>query len=153
DRAREDATIAGERIGAAEATAAEHRERVRVQQELLMERKVALAGAREKLAAARGTLQRLTRSEAELGERAPRLQSELEAGAREFGETAATLVTHKERLQAALDASRAAQEALAEARTVFDAFRTDLGEREAGLKDLRTRFDEARAALTQHEMG
>jgi chromosome segregation protein len=152
DRAREDAAKSGERIGEAEATLAERRERVRVQQELVMERKVALAGAREKLSAARGTVQRLARSEAELAERARRLHTELENGAREMGETAATLVLHKERLFAALDAARAAHEALAQARTVFDAFRTDLAERETALKDLRTRFDEARAALTQHEM-
>ncbi|MBX3192970.1 MAG: chromosome segregation protein SMC [Labilithrix sp.] len=152
DRARAELEAVASRIAEAEARATEWRDQVKAQQELVMERKVTLAGAREKLAAARGTLQRLARSEAELSERARRLETELEGGAREMGETAATLVLHKEKLGLALDAARAAHDALAEARTVFDAFRADLQEREAALKDLRVRADESRAALTQHEM-
>jgi chromosome segregation protein len=140
------------RIVLAEAKATEWRERVAAQQTLLMERKVALAGAREKLTAARGTLQRLARSEAELAERGRRLDAELEVGARETGETAATFVRHKERLAEAASAASAAEDALAEARTVFDAFRIDLQEREGSLKDLRTRAEESRNALSQHEM-
>jgi chromosome segregation protein len=151
-RGREEAERASERIGDAEARAAASRDTVRSQQDVVLERKVALAGAREKLSAARGTVQRLSRSEAELAERARRLHAELESGARETGETAATLVRHRERLGDALDAARASHESLAETRTVFDAFRVDLGEREGALKDLRARFEEARAALTQHEM-
>lgn len=152
DQAREELAGASAEIGEAEARAAEWREQVKTQQELVMERKVALAGAREKLTAARGTLQRLTRSEAELSERAGRLDGELREGARELGETAATLVKHKERLIDALHAARVAADALAEARTVFEAFRASLQEREAGLKDLRTRAQEAREALAAHEM-
>jgi chromosome segregation protein len=152
DQAREELEGASAEIGEAEARATEWREQVKAQQALVMERKVALAGAREKLTAARGTLQRLTRSEAELSERAGRLDSELCEGARELGETAATLVKHRERLGDAREAARIAQEALTEARTVFDAFRTSLQEGEAGLKDLRTRAQGAREALTQHEM-
>jgi len=152
DRARaEHETIQGS-IAEAEARATEWRDQVQAQQQMVMERKVALAGAREKLTAARGTLQRLARSEAELAERGKRLDGELEGGARETGETAATLVRHRERLGEALDAARAAQDALAEARTVFDAFRSDLAEREASLKDLRARADEAKTALAAHEM-
>ena len=140
------------RITDAESRATEWRDQVKDQQQLVTERKVALAGAREKLSAARGTLQRLARSEAELGDRAKRLHAELERGAADFGETAATLVRHKERLIAAIDAARIAQELLAETRTVFDAFRSDLTEREGGLKDLRTRASESREALAEHEM-
>ena len=152
DQAREELAGAAAEIGEAESRAAEWRDQVKTQQALLMERKVALAGAREKLTAARGTLQRLTRSEAELSDRARRLDGELCEGARELGETAATLVKHKERLIDAASAARAAQDALAEARTIFDAFRASLQEREAGLKDLRARAEETREALTQHEM-
>jgi len=139
-------------IAEAEARATEWREQAQAQQELVLERKVALAGSREKLSAARGTVQRLARSEAELAERAKRLQLELEGGAREMGETAATLVRHKERLLEGLDTAKRAHDALAETRTVFDAFRTDLTERESALKDLRTRADEAKTALAHHEM-
>ncbi len=152
ERARREHEAVAASIADAEAKATEWRDQAQAQQQLVMEHKVALAGAREKLAAARGTLQRLARSEAELAERAKRLDLELEGGAREMGETAATLVRHKERLGEALDATRLAQEALAEARTVFDAFRTDLSEREAALKDLRLRADEAKSALGEHEM-
>ena len=152
----EQARIAHETVGAqiteAEARAADWRDQVGAQQQLVMERKVALAGAREKLSAARGTLQRLARSEAELAERGKRLDHELENGAREYGETVAMLVRHKERLIDAIAAARTAQEGLSEARTVFDAFRNDLQEREAGLKDLRTRADDSKGALTEHEM-
>jgi len=139
-------------ITLAEQRATEWREQTQAQRELVMERKVALAGAREKLAAARGTLQRLARSEAELAERTSRLDTELEGGARETGETAALLVRHKERLGEATVAARTAQEALTELRTVFEAFRSSLAEREAGLKDLRAKADEAKEALAHHEM-
>jgi chromosome segregation protein len=152
DQAREELEGAAAEIGEAEARATEWREQVKGQQSLVMERKVALAGAREKLTAARGTLQRLTRSEAELSDRAGRLDGELCEGARELGETAATLVRHRERLGEAQGAARVAQEALAEARNVFEAFKASLTEREAGLKDLRAKASEARDALGLHEM-
>jgi chromosome segregation protein len=152
DQAREELEGASAEIGEAEARATEWREQVKTQQELVMERKVALAGAREKLTGARAALQRLERSEAELSERARRLDGELCEGARELGETAATLVKHKERLIDARDAARVAQDALVEARTVFDAFRTTLQDGEAGLRDLRTRAQETREALGQHEL-
>ncbi len=152
DSARAELEAVTERITEAEGRAAEWREQVAAQQAVVMERKVALAGAREKLTAARGTLHRLTRSEGELSERKKRLDAELEDGARDFGETAAQLVKHREELLVALDATRAAQDALAEARTVFDAFRTDLQEREAALRDLRTRAEETREGLTRQEM-
>jgi chromosome segregation protein len=152
DAARTTLEEVSSQIADAETRATEWRDQVQSQQQLVMERKVALAGAREKLAAARGTLQRLARSETELAERGSRLHAELERGAAEYGETAATLVRHKERLIDALDAARLAHESLAETRTVFDAFRTDLTDREGGLKDLRSRASESRDALAEHEM-
>ncbi len=152
DKARTELEAVSGRITEAEERAGAWRDQVQAQQQLVMERKVALAGAREKLNAARGTLQRLARSESKLSERAKRLHTELETGAKEFGETAGTMVIHRERLFVALETARAAQTALTESRTVFDAFRSDMMDREAGLKDLRTRADESREALTSHEM-
>ena len=152
DRAREELSGIDVKITEAETNAADWREQVKAQQSMLMERKVALAGAREKLAASRGTLARLAKSEEELTERSQRLETELCDGAAEIGITAATLVKHKEQLGAALAAAKAAADAQTAARDAFDRFRADLGEREAGLKDLRTRADEAKAALAQHEM-
>ncbi|MBX3231683.1 MAG: chromosome segregation protein SMC [Labilithrix sp.] len=152
DQAREGLAGLETRIGEAETSATEWREQAKAQQANLMERKVALAGAREKLAASRTTLQRLAQSELALTERSQRLEAELFEGARELGATAATLLKHKEQRETALAAAKAAQDMLTEARGTFERFRADLGEREAGLKDLRTRADETRAALGQHEM-
>ena len=139
-------------LGEAESVAASWREQLEARRQVVTERKVRRAGAREKLTAATGTLQRLARSTEELAERARRLNDELRAGARTFGETAATLVAHKETLHSALDAQRVAAGALAEARNVSDGFRAQLGEREVHLKDLRHAADQARASLTEHEM-
>jgi chromosome segregation protein len=152
DQAREELAGVDTKISEAETNATDWREQVKAQQSALLERKVALAAASEKLAASRGTLARLAKSEEELMERSQRLETELCDGAAEIGITAATLVKHKEQLQAAQAAAKAALEAQTEARTIFERFRSDLGEREAGLKDLRTRADEAKAALAQHEM-
>ncbi|MGO9712998.1 MAG: chromosome segregation protein SMC [Polyangiaceae bacterium] len=140
-------------LGDAEAVSASWREQVEARRHVVTERKVRRAGAREKLTAATGTLQRLARSTEELSERARRLNDELHAGARTMGETAALIVLHKELLQQSLDAQRVAADALAEARGISDGFRADMGEREAQIKDLRNEADEARASLTEHEMG
>ena len=152
DQAREALAGIEAQIAEAETSATEWREQVKTQQSNLMERKVALAAAGEKLIGAKNTLLRLTNSEQELTERAQRLEAELCDGAQEIGVTAAVLVKHKEQLQDAQAAAKTAQEQQNEARGIFERFRSDLGEREAGLKDLRTRADEAKGALAQHEM-
>jgi chromosome segregation protein len=136
----------------AESLAGSWRMQVEAQRQSVMEKKVELAKAREKLAASQGAMQRLSRSVDELDERRKRLEEELAQGARTYGETAALLVQHKEKLYLALDGLRSAQDALAEARTVFDAFRSNLGEREAELKELRSKAEQAREELTAHEM-
>ena len=152
DEARASLEEVSSKIQAAEALASSWHEQVDARRQLVTERKVRVAGTREKLSAARGTLQRLARSTEELTERGRRLEDELVAGARAFGETAALLVAHKEKLQNALDQARVAADTLADARGVFDQFRVQLSEREIALKDLRARVDETREALTQHEM-
>ncbi|MFO0735824.1 MAG: chromosome segregation protein SMC [Labilithrix sp.] len=147
DQAREELAGVDVKITEAETNAADWREQVKAQQSMLMERKVALAAASEKLSASRATLARLAKSEEELTERSQRLETELCDGAAEIGITAATLVKHKEQLGLAHAAAKAALEAQTEARGIFERrFRADLGDREAGLKDLRTRADEAKAA-------
>jgi chromosome segregation protein len=123
-----------------------------VQRQTLTTRKVTAAGAREKLAAARGTESRLSKSADELRDRAARLDDELVANARAFGETAAQLVAHKASLQSGLDAARAAQDELARVRGDFEDLRGRLLEREAELKGLRGRSDAVREALVGHEM-
>jgi chromosome segregation protein len=136
----------------AETLATSWREQVDAHRQVVTERKVRVAGTREKLSAARGTLQRLARSAAELVDRGRRLEEELIANAKAFGETAATIVLHKEKLGDALDLAKVCAGELAAARGVFETFRAQLQEREAGLKDLRARVDETKDQLTHHEM-
>ena len=140
------------RMDEALAAAASWRDQVDTHRRRVVELKVHLAGTREKLSASRGTLQRLARSTDELSERGRRLEEELHAGARSLGETAALLMAHKEKLHTALDSATVASAALAEARAIFDGFRTNLNEREAGLKEIRGLAEAAREALIQHEM-
>jgi chromosome segregation protein len=136
----------------AEGTLAEARERLDAQRQAVTARKITAAGAREKLAAARGTESRLARSADELRDRAGRLEDELVANARAFGETAAQLMAHKGEVQAALDRARDAQDDLARVRGEFEQLRAGLLEREAVLKDLRGQSDAARSGLMTHEM-
>jgi chromosome segregation protein len=136
----------------AEAALAEARERLDSQRQIMTAAKVMIAGARERLSAARGTEARLARSAAELATRAARVDDELIANARLFGETAAHLVGHKEKLGAALDGSRVAHGSLAKVRSEFEGLRAGLLDREAAMKDLRTRSDAIREALQMHEM-
>lgn len=116
------------------------------------ERRVRVAGTREKLFAARGTGSRLEKSLAELAERHGRLVTQLADGARELGEIAGQTYLHKAALFSALDEQRSAEAALSSARAVFEGVRSELSEREAVLRDLRAKADSAREALTAHEM-
>jgi chromosome segregation protein len=140
------------KLGEHEALAASWRAEVDVARQIVTEKKVHWAGAKEKLTAARGTLQRLERSTQELTERRRRLEDEMISGARALGESAALAMAHKEKLVSALDRARDAGERLAATRTDYDGFRTALGEREAALKDLRQASESAKESLTQHEM-
>ena len=149
-RAREE--NAGRELGAAEALLLEARERLDAQRHAVTTCKVAIAGTRERLAAAHGTAGRLSRSAQELGERAQRLEEELVTNARAFGETAAQLVCHRELLHAALDRAGHAAEALTRVRGEFEHLRGGLLEREGSLKDLRSRVDSLREDLGRHEL-
>ena len=136
----------------AESALSEASERLDGQRQAVTTCKVAIAGTREKLAAARGTASRLARSAEELQERAQRLEEELIEGAASYGKTAALIVKHKEELCSALDGEREAHGKLASASKYFEQLRGALLEREAGLKELRTKVDGLRAELSTHEM-
>jgi chromosome segregation protein len=116
------------------------------------EHKVKIAGTREKLAAERGTLSRLARSTEELKEREARLEAELVSNARFFGEQAAVLVSHKERLTTALDAARERADALAAVRVESEALRAELGTHEGALREMRQRLEACKEELVRHEM-
>jgi len=142
-----------DQVTEAEALALSWRERADAQRHVLTEKKVQLAGAREKLTAARGTLHRLERSTQELEERRARLQAEIVECARSAGETGALLLTHREKLQAAVEIAHVTSEELARTRSEVESLRAIFAEQEATLKDLRAATELAREALTQHEMG
>ncbi len=144
-------TAAQQALEAAHLDCATHREQVDARRALVTEAKVRLAGVSEKLTAVRGTIARLDRSATELADRARRLVEDGYDAARQWGETAAQIALHKEKLQTALDEMRAAQSALAEARSSYDAIKTDLSEREAKLKDLRTEAEMLRDLLGESE--
>jgi len=110
-----------------------------------LERKVALAGAREKLSAARGTLQTPRAQRDRAGERAKRLDTSYRTAHASSARPAATLVLHTERH--AIVAAARAPKTRSPRRARSSTRRTDLGDREAGLKDLRTRADESKEAL------
>ncbi|MBV9947304.1 MAG: chromosome segregation protein SMC, partial [Myxococcales bacterium] len=144
--------IAEAELRDADAALAEAAERLNGQRAVVTSRKVAAAGAAEKLSAARGTAQRLSRSVEELEVRARRLEDELVANARTLEETLDQAAAHEAALQEALDRAAQAQETLAAARAEFDSRRAGLLEREGTLKDLRARFDGAREELQRHEL-
>jgi chromosome segregation protein len=141
-----------EELREAEAALGEAAERLDGQRQAVTACKVAVAGTREKLAAARGTALRLARSAEELEERARRLEEELVEAARTFGKTAALIVAHKEELCRALDREGAAKDELGRALGVFEALRGAVLEREGALKDLRGCAEAVRQELSTHEM-
>ncbi len=143
---------AGSLLGAAEAAAAEWRERVHAQQAIVTERKVLLARVRERAAAARGTVERLTRSCDELRARIRRLDEEGRECASNAGEAAALMMLSRELLAVAVEAAHAAHAALVEARQAQGDARNALGVREADLKSLRQEVADATDRLRQHEM-
>jgi chromosome segregation protein len=116
------------------------------------EHKVRIAGTREKLSAERGALQRLLRSTDELELRERRLGEELLSNARLFGEQAALLCAHKERLGTALDLARDRADALATVRAESEALRAELGAREGSIREMRDRLDAHKEELSQHEL-
>src|SRR5437016_1209055 len=88
------------------ARAAEWREEVTKQLSVVTEKKIRLARVREQVASTRGTVERLTRSYAELTSRVARLEEDLDDVARQTGETAAELVKTKEMLTGAVVEAR-----------------------------------------------
>ncbi|MFO0642872.1 MAG: chromosome segregation protein SMC [Polyangiaceae bacterium] len=148
-----EALAAAERaVEEAETFAASWNGEVEARRAHVTERRIRVAGTREKLFAARGTASRLEKSLAELADRHGRLITQLADGARELGETAGQMYLHKAELHTALDAQREAEAALSAARSVFEGVRAELSEREAVLRDLRATADAAREALVTHEM-
>ncbi|WP_437534386.1 chromosome segregation protein SMC [Sorangium sp. So ce726] len=149
-RAAREAAAAG--LDHAEQVAAEWRERVLGQQSVVTERKVKLARVRERAAAARGTVERLTRSCNELRGRIARLDQERTESAVGAGKAAATIMIAREALVRAVAEAHAAQAALTEARRSLDEARQAHGVREADLRGLRQELAEVSERLRKHEL-
>ncbi len=152
DAARQARDGATGEVAAAEAERSTSAGIVTGERDSATERKVRLAGARERLSSAKGTLSRLAKSIAELTDRRARIHRELEEGARAFGEAAANLMLHREQLLASTDAAHFADETLASARKAYDQLKAVLAEHEGLVKDLRASADQARDALNVAEM-
>jgi chromosome segregation protein len=152
EEARARVERAQDELAEAEAALMEARQRLDAQRQTVTACKVAIAGTREKLSAARGTETRLARSEDELRERSRRLDEEMAANARAFGETAAQLMAHRAALHEALDRARDAQDMLAGVRAAFEELRGWSLEREGALKELRSRVDALQKELSAHEL-
>lgn len=144
--------ISQQELADADAALSEARQRLDAQRQVVMAIKVAVAGTRERLAAARGTETRLSRSATELDERAARISDELVANARTFGETAAHLVIHKEQLQGALDGALHAADQVNHTRSAFELLRAAFVDQERNLKEIRARVEAAREELQTHEI-
>jgi chromosome segregation protein len=128
------------------------REQVSAQLSVVTEKKIRLARVREQVASTRSTVERLGRSHDELMARVGKLEEELDQIAWQTGDTAAQQVLTREGLIQAVVAARATQEALGEARRVFDEARSALGEREVALKGLRAALTEASEQLTAQDL-
>jgi chromosome segregation protein len=144
---------AGAGLEHAEMLAAEWRERVLGQQSIVTDRKVRLARVRERATAARGTVERLTRSCDELRGRIDRLDGERDECARSAGKAAAVMFTSREKLTLGVSAAQSAHQELSEARRALDEARQNLAQREAALRGLRTELAEASERLQKHTLG
>ncbi|WP_437939988.1 chromosome segregation protein SMC [Sorangium sp. So ce341] len=149
-RAAREAAAAG--LEHAEQVAAEWRERVLGQQSVVTERKVKLARVRERATAARGTIERLTRSCSELEGRIARLDQERTESALGAGKAAATIVMAREALVDAVAKAHAAQATLTEARRALDEARQAHAGREADLRGLRQELADVSEQLRKHEL-
>jgi chromosome segregation protein len=150
--ARASVELAQAELAQADAALVEIVGRLDAQRQAVTACKVGIAGTREKLAAARGTASRLTRSKIELEDRARRLDEELTANAKARGETVSELAAREAGLDVALDAARHAEDELAGARAEFDRLRAGLLTLESALKELRGAFDAAREDLQSREL-
>jgi chromosome segregation protein len=134
------------------AEAAKWREQAATQLSVVTDRKVRLARIREQVASTRSTVERLGRSRDELMARTGKLEEELLQIARQTGESTTRLSTTEEQLVEAVRVAQITQATLSEARRVFDEARAALGEREAGLKVLRTDLSQASEKMTALEL-
>ena len=139
-------------LSTAESGVYELRERVAAQQAQVTEQKVKLARIKERSSAGRNTIERLNRSIEELALRVKRLREEMSESAKAMGLIAGIIFSARERHSEMVSQAREAERHLHDARKAFDEARSDLGNREAGLTDLRKLASTLGEKKSRHEM-
>ncbi len=127
------------------------RSKVTGQQAVVTERKVLLAQIKERTSGVRHTVERLTKSCEEMGQRIERLDRERFECATGAGASAARIMIERELLSVALDEARLAEEVLLGAKTAVDAIRSTLSLAEIDLKRARQAANDATEQLRNHE--
>ncbi|HVU03647.1 MAG TPA: chromosome segregation protein SMC [Polyangiaceae bacterium] len=132
--------------------AAAWKERVAAHASLVTERKIRLAQVREQVDGARTTLERLSASILEHEQRVQRLEQESVEAAAQFGETAARMVTARERRFEAESVAREAHREHDEVRRLLEEIRFSLGEKESSLRTLRADLGTLEETARGHEL-
>ncbi len=128
------------------------REELDARRQIVTDRKVQAARAKEKTRGLEGALDRLSRSAHELGEREARLEDELRTGAKRQGELAGALFVDKEKLGLAIDAAHLRKDELTSARGAHEEARAAMAVHETELKTLRQDAESAEKARVELEM-
>jgi chromosome segregation protein len=121
---------------------------VEVQNRAVTDVRVRAAQAKQRAEGDRQALGRLDRSVEELGEREERLRGDVERGAKQQGEIAATTLATREELADRVDDAKKAHAALEATRARYEAAKIELGAREADLRGIRARIDEGQTRVS-----
>ncbi len=152
DRSRSEAERASSELQVAEVELTEWAARVAAQLEVCTERKVSFARVREQASSARATVERLTRSIDELGDRASHLEREARDAARQQGILAANLISLRERMNDAVARAKDAHGEFDRCRGALDDARNALAVHEAEIKQLRSELEQHVEQARKHEM-
>lgn len=136
----------------AELRVANWRERVSVQAALVTERKVRLAQVKEQAGSVRSAIERIGSQLLDLAERQQSLAAEAQQAAQTLGETAAHIISCRERRILAAEASTRAHQDLEFARQQLDATRNELARSEGNMREYRVKQAELDSTIRDNEM-
>ncbi len=136
----------------AEVQVSNWRERVSVQAALVTERKVRLAQVKEQAGSVRSALERIDSQVTDLVERQQNLAVEAHEAAHSIGETAAQIVSCRERRILAAEASQRAHDDLEIARQQLEETRAELGRSEMNMREYRVKQTELDSTQRENEM-
>ena len=147
--AQRDVTNAEDATRVAESVLTERRRVVEEQAAKATEVKVGATQSRERADRERSLLGQLDRSIAEINAREERLRDDVAIADRDQGQAAGRILLHRGRLGETAHEASVAREELSRQRASYDQAQTQLGESEAGLKQLRSTIDEQSTELNQ----